>query len=86
MYRPGERWQRPARDMRIVLETARIVAVAFNVPVAEFLSGRELSRHPTLQALGPDLTDPEFDPAHVIAVSGSEIVKFTINALSSVVD
>ena len=67
VYRPGERWQRPARDMRIVLETARIVAVAFNVPVAEFLSGRELSRHPTLQALGPDLTDPEFDPAHVIA-------------------
>ena len=45
IYRPGERWQRPARDMRIVVETARFVAVGFNVPVAEFLTGRELSRH-----------------------------------------
>src|SRR4026207_2095158 len=35
IYRPGERWQRPARDMRIVVETARFVAVGFTVPVAE---------------------------------------------------
>jgi hypothetical protein len=35
LYRPGERWQRPARDMRIVLATARAVAVGFNIPVAE---------------------------------------------------
>ena len=67
VYRPDERWQRPRRDMRIVLETARFVTVAFNVPVAEFLTGAALSRHPTLQALGPDLADPDFDPAQVIA-------------------
>src|SRR6185436_85457 len=58
IYRPGERWQRPARDMRIVIETARFVAVGFNVPVAEFLTGRELSRHQALGALGPDLLAP----------------------------
>jgi endonuclease-8 len=58
IYRPGERWQRPARDMRIVVETAQFVAVGFNVPVAEFLTGRELSRHKELLALGPDLLGP----------------------------
>src|SRR6185503_11572383 len=58
IYRPGERWQRPARDMRIVVETARFVAVGFNVPVAEFLTGRQLSRHKELGALGPDLLAP----------------------------
>src|SRR5216684_4510626 len=36
IYRPGERWQRPHREMRIVIETAELVAVAFMVPVAEF--------------------------------------------------
>ena len=63
IYRSGERWQRPARDMRIVVETARFVAVGFNVPVAEFLSGRELSRHPQLGALGPDLLAPMASPS-----------------------
>jgi endonuclease-8 len=44
--------------MRIVVETARFVAVGFTVPVAEFLTGRELSRHKELGALGPDLLAP----------------------------
>lgn len=66
IYRPGERWQRPARDMRIVVETARFVAVGFTVPVAEFLTARELSRHPELEALGPDLLAVPFDGAEVL--------------------
>jgi endonuclease VIII len=61
LYRPGERWQRPARDMRIVVATAEIVAVGFNIPLAEFLSARDVARHPQLTALGPDLTDPRLD-------------------------
>src|SRR5512134_4052928 len=36
IYRPGERWRMPRRAMRVVIETAEWVAVAFNVPVAEF--------------------------------------------------
>lgn len=64
IYRPGERWQRPARDMRIVVETARFVAVGFNVPVAEFLTGRELSRHKQIGALGPDLLAPAGSSGH----------------------
>ena len=55
IYRPGERWQRPARDMRVLVATADAVAVGFNVPVAELLSTRQVERHKEIRALGPDL-------------------------------
>ena len=61
LYRPGERWQRPHRDMRLVVTTAEMLAVGFNVPVAELLTPRDLARHDDLRALGPDLLDPAFD-------------------------
>jgi endonuclease-8 len=61
IYRPADRWQRPARDMRVLIATRDAVAVGFNVPIAELLSGRELSQHPQLRALGPDLLDKAFD-------------------------
>jgi endonuclease VIII len=53
IYRPGERWQRPHRDMRIVIETATMHAIAFTVPVAEFVTSAELAQSPVEQ-LGPD--------------------------------
>jgi endonuclease-8 len=55
IYRIGERWQRPARDMRIVVGTDDFVAVGFNIPVAALLTGRQLARHEPLRSLGPDL-------------------------------
>jgi endonuclease VIII len=61
IYRPGERWQRSATDMRIVVATGDFVAVAFNVPVAEFLTARTLARQPDLRRLGPDLLGAGFD-------------------------
>jgi endonuclease-8 len=61
LYRRGDRWQRPTRDMRVLVETAEAVAVGFNVPIAELLTSRELSRHNELLALGPDLLGAEFD-------------------------
>ncbi|RPJ75037.1 MAG: Fpg/Nei family DNA glycosylase [Acidobacteria bacterium] len=66
VYRPGERWRRPRSAMRIVLATDAYVAVAFDVPVAEFLTGRELARHRELKALGPDLLDAAFDAASAL--------------------
>lgn len=66
IYRPGERWQRPARDMRLLLATVPFIAVGFGIPVAELLTSRELAVHPTLQALGPDLADPSFDAGEVL--------------------
>ena len=65
IYKTGERWLAPARDMRIVIGTDTYVAVAFNVPVAEFLTRHQLARHAQLQSLGPDLTSAAFDSAEV---------------------
>jgi endonuclease-8 len=61
IYRPGERWRRPRRDMRVVVATDAYDAVAFNVPVAEFRTASTLERDDVIQALGPDLLDPEVD-------------------------
>jgi endonuclease-8 len=66
LYRPGVRWQRPARDMRVLVATAGVIAVGFNVPIAELLSSRDLARHPVLRTLGPDLLSAAFDGAEVI--------------------
>jgi endonuclease-8 len=62
IYRPGERWQRPGHEMRIAIRTADFEAIAFTVPDAEFLQGRELARHEVLHTLGPDPLAAEFDP------------------------
>ena len=61
IYRPGERWQLPQRDARIVIETAAFVAVAFNVQVAEFLDARQIARQDDLRQIGPDLLGVTFD-------------------------
>ena len=61
IYRPGERWQRPRRDMRIVISTDEYVAVAFTVPVAEFHTSRSLARQNDLRSMGPDLLGETFD-------------------------
>jgi len=61
LYKAGVRWQRPARDMSVLVAAGDVEAVGFNVPVAELLTARELSRHAQLNALGPDLLDPAFE-------------------------
>jgi endonuclease-8 len=61
IYRPGERWQRPRHEMRIVLATPEYVAVAFNVPVAEFETADTLAHAEPLRELGPDLLRDDFD-------------------------
>jgi endonuclease-8 len=66
IYRPHEAWQRPRRDMRIVLATADFVAVGFNIPVAEFVAARDLGRHQELRRLGPDLLAEQFDAAEAL--------------------
>jgi endonuclease-8 len=60
IYRPGERWQSPRADMRILLATAAFEAVAFRVPVAEFYTATSLSRDETVRSLGPDLLADDF--------------------------
>ena len=66
VYRPGERWQRPWSAMRVVVETRDFQAVAFDVPVAEFRTGRQLARDAAVASLGPDLLNPDFDEAEAV--------------------
>ena len=67
IYRPGERWQRPRYDMRIVVATQQFEAVAFKVPVAEFHTPESLARHPGFSQLGPDVLSSTFDEPRATA-------------------
>ena len=83
IYRPGERWQRSRRDMRIVIATPARVAVGFNIPVAEWLKTRALESHPELRRLGPDLLADDFDPVEAArrlrARSDAEVAEVLLN-------
>jgi endonuclease-8 len=61
IYRPGERWQRPRRDMRLLIATQGFEAIGFNIPVAEFLEPSGVARQEDLRLMGPDLLGEAFD-------------------------
>jgi endonuclease-8 len=67
IYRKGEKWQRPRFDMRIVIETAEWIAVAFRVPVAEFHTEETLVRRAGIGTLGPKVLAEGFDAGEAIA-------------------
>jgi endonuclease-8 len=55
LYRPGERWQMGRSRMRVSIAVADWLAVAFNVPVAEFHTSRSLTRNTQIPHLGLDI-------------------------------
>jgi endonuclease-8 len=67
IYRPGERWQRPGHEMRIVIETSAFHAVAFMVPVAELTRSNALDRDSPLRQLGPDVLATDFNVDDALA-------------------
>jgi endonuclease-8 len=67
IYRPGERWKRSRYDMRVVIGTEKILAVAFNVPIAEFHTAETLERRPGYKAVGPSTLAQTFDEGEVVA-------------------
>jgi endonuclease VIII len=66
IYRRGERWLRPRRDMRVVIATDEFEAVGFSIPEAELIATRDLERHDTLRKLGPDLLADTFDAGEAL--------------------
>jgi len=66
IYRPGEKWKRRPLDMRIVIRTAKIEAVGFNVPIAEFHTTDSLRRRRVFNQLGPSVLAPEYDDAEIL--------------------
>jgi endonuclease VIII len=67
IYRPGEQWKRPRRDMRVLIATADFEAIGFNIPVAEFVKAEQVVRHRELATLGPDVLDEAFDRQKALA-------------------
>ncbi len=63
VYRPGERWQRPRRQARVVLATSEFVTVCFDAPIVRLLRRGAAERDPNLASLGPDILSPDFDRA-----------------------
>jgi endonuclease-8 len=61
LYRTGDRWQKPARDMRIVLENRDYQAVAFTVPVARIYTAQALAREKRIPPPGSDVLSEDFD-------------------------
>ena len=77
LYRPGERWQKPRVDMRILLENAEYVAVGFRVPVAQMHTAQSLVRDRRIPLSSLDVLSAEFDAEaaaeRVRACAGEEI-------------
>lgn len=67
IYRPGETWKRRGDEMRIVISTKDILAVAFAVQVAEFHTPESLLRRDGFNELGPSLLEAAFDESNAIA-------------------
>jgi len=70
LYPDGARWQRPRPDARVLVGCDGVVAVGFLVPVVELLTDRQLRRHASLRALGPDLLASAFDSADAAEIAG----------------
>lgn len=64
LYRHGTRWQRPAFQARIVLETLDWVAVGFELGVLELMPGAAEAAE--LAYLGPDLLGPDWNAAEAV--------------------
>jgi endonuclease-8 len=63
IYRPGEQWQQPRENMRIVVENSDYVAVGFRVPVAKILKPHELARATKIPQPAIDVLSETFDAA-----------------------
>lgn len=61
IYRPGERWQQPRVNMRIVVENSDYLAIGFRVPVAKMLKPEELARAARIPAPAIDVLSETFD-------------------------
>jgi endonuclease VIII len=61
IYRPGQPWQKPCSQMRIVLENANYIAVGFKVPIAEMHSAQSLARDTRIPQLSIDVLSEGFD-------------------------
>ena len=67
VYRPGERFQRPEHQARVVLEVSDALAVCFAAPTVRLLAPHAAKGDPYLNGLGPDLISDQFDLDETLA-------------------
>lgn len=65
-FRHGERWSRSAATAVARIDTEDGSFVCFRAPVAELLRRIDLSAHPVLSRLGPDLLADDVDFARIV--------------------
>jgi endonuclease-8 len=65
IYKPGEKWQQPRINMRIVIENGDYVAVGFRVPVAKMLKPQELARAARIPPPEVDILNENFNAGEV---------------------
>lgn len=65
VFHCGQRWTKPRVTARLVLGTAEVEAVGFDLGVVEVL--RRAEEPAAIAHLGPDLLGPEWDPAEAVA-------------------
>jgi endonuclease-8 len=61
IYRPGEKWQQPQANMRIVIENSEYIVVGFRVPVAEMHTAQSLARERRIPRSEIDVLSDGFD-------------------------
>ena len=61
IYRPGEKWKRPQRDMRVLVATEDFVAVAFNIQVAELYPADNIDKESPSRKIEADFLAADFD-------------------------
>ena len=66
IYKPGERWQQPRGNMRILIENSDYIAVGFRVPVAKMLKPQELARATKIPPPAIDVLSEEFNAGEVL--------------------
>ncbi|TPW71692.1 DNA-formamidopyrimidine glycosylase family protein [Schumannella sp. 10F1B-5-1] len=59
VYSPGQKWQRPAHQARVILSTSALQSVGFALGIVELI--RRDEEEATVGYLGPDLLGPDWD-------------------------
>lgn len=67
IYRPGEKWKRPQRDMRVLIATHDFVAVAFNIQVADFYTAAEIDKKSPSRQIKQHFLSAEFSEDEAFA-------------------
>lgn len=66
LYRTGERWRRPQRELCAAIETGDWVAACFNATVVETFREPDPRRHPGMGRRGPDPCRSDADLGEIV--------------------